>query len=80
MMTKKNVKRWQFKGRAYTVVQCGVHCLMDHIHGFMRPSAAMVDDFEKKRKNTNKTQLLPSFLTVDQRKKAIKSQDLPGTL
>jgi hypothetical protein len=42
-------------------------------------AAAMDDDFEKK-KNTNKTQLLPSFLTVDQRKKAIKSQDPPGTL
>ncbi len=28
----------------------------------------MVDDFEKK-KNTTKTQLLSSFLTVDQRKK-----------
>jgi hypothetical protein len=33
------------------------------------PAAAMVDDFEKK-KNTNRTQLLPSFLTVDRRKKA----------
>jgi hypothetical protein len=43
------------------------------------PAAAMVDDFEKK-KNTNKTQLLPSFLTVDQRKKAIESRDPPGTL
>ena len=42
------------------------------------PAAAMVDDFEKK--NTNKTQLLPSFLTVDQRKKAIESRDPPGTL
>jgi hypothetical protein len=42
--------------------------------------AAIVNDFEKKRKNTNKTQLLPSFLTVDQRKKAIESQDPPGTL
>jgi hypothetical protein len=43
------------------------------------PAAAMVDDFEKK-KNNNKTQLLPSFLTVDQRKKAIESQDPPVTL
>jgi hypothetical protein len=40
----------------------------------------MVDNFEKKRKNTNKTQLLPSFLMVDQRKKASESGDLPGTL
>jgi hypothetical protein len=43
------------------------------------PAAAMVDDFEKK-KNTNKTQPLPSFLMVDQRKKAIESRDPPGTL
>jgi hypothetical protein len=32
------------------------------------PAAAMVDDFEKKRKNTTKTQLLSSFLNVDQHK------------
>jgi hypothetical protein len=44
------------------------------------PAATMVEDFKKKRKNTNKTQLLPSFLMVDQCKKAIKSQDPPGTL
>jgi hypothetical protein len=31
------------------------------------------------QKNTNKTQLLPSILTVDQRKKAIKSRDPSGT-
>jgi hypothetical protein len=37
------------------------------------PAAAMVNDFKKKRKNTNKTQPLPSFLLVDQRKKAIES-------
>jgi hypothetical protein len=42
-------------------------------------AAAMVNDF-KKKKNTNKTHFLPSFLTVDQRKKAIESQDRPGTL
>jgi hypothetical protein len=36
-------------------------------------STAMVDDFEQKRKNTTKTQLFPSFLTVDHRKKAIES-------
>jgi hypothetical protein len=35
-------------------------------------AATMVDDFEKE-KNTNKTQLLPSFLTVDRCKKAIES-------
>jgi hypothetical protein len=34
----------------------------------------------KRKKNTTKTQLLPSILAVDQCKKAIKSQDLPGTL
>jgi hypothetical protein len=42
-------------------------------------AAAMVDDFEKK-KQQNQTQLLPSFLMVDQRKKAIEAQDPPGTL
>jgi hypothetical protein len=31
-------------------------------------AAAMVDDFEKK-KDTNKTHFLPSFLMVDQEKK-----------
>jgi hypothetical protein len=36
------------------------------------PAAAMVDDFEKK-KSTTKTQLLPSFLTVDQHQQAIES-------
>jgi hypothetical protein len=40
----------------------------------------MVNGFEKKRKNTTKTQLLPSFLTVDKRKKAIDFQNSPGTL
>jgi hypothetical protein len=37
------------------------------------PAAAMVDDFKlnkKTLKKHNKTQLLPSFLMVDQRKKA----------
>jgi hypothetical protein len=43
------------------------------------PAAAIVKNLEKK-KNTNKTQLLSSFLTVDQRKKANESQDPPGTL
>jgi hypothetical protein len=43
------------------------------------PAAAMVDNLEKK-KNIYKTQLLPSFLTVDQRKQALNSQDPPGTL
>jgi hypothetical protein len=36
------------------------------------PAAAMVNDFEKKQ-NTNKTQLLPSFLMVDRRKKDIET-------
>jgi hypothetical protein len=43
------------------------------------PAAAMVDDL-KKKKNTNKTQLLPSILTVDRHKKAIKSQVPPEPL
>ncbi len=44
------------------------------------PAAAMVDDFEKKRKNTTKTQLLSSFLTVDQRKKvSISKTQGPST-
>jgi hypothetical protein len=36
--------------------------------------------FQMKQKNTNKTQLLPSFLTVDQRKKAKQFRDLKRTL
>jgi hypothetical protein len=35
-------------------------------------AAAMVDDFEKKRKNSTKTQFLSSFLMVDQCKKVSK--------
>ncbi len=34
----------------------------------------------KRIENTNKTQLLPRVLTVDQRKKATEYQDPPGTL
>jgi hypothetical protein len=34
----------------------------------------------RKTKNTNKTQVLPCFLTVDQRKKAKQFQDPSGTL
>jgi hypothetical protein len=41
------------------------------------PAAAMVDDFEKK--NPTKTQLLPSFLTVDWRKKANNFKTQQGT-
>ncbi len=40
----------------------------------------MVNDFEKKQKNTNKTQLLPSFLLVDRRKKAKQFWDPKRTL
>jgi hypothetical protein len=36
--------------------------------------------FQKEKKNTTKTQLLPSVLTVDQCKKAIKSQDPQDSL
>ncbi len=40
----------------------------------------MVDDFEKKRKNTTKTQLLSSFLMVDQCKKvSISKTQGPST-
>jgi hypothetical protein len=42
------------------------------------PAAAMVKDFEKKRKNTTKTQLLPSFFMVDLRKKAINFETHQG--
>jgi hypothetical protein len=41
-------------------------------------AAAMVNNVEKK--NTNKTQLLASVLTVAQGKKTIKSRDPTGTL
>jgi hypothetical protein len=61
-----------FNHHADAAVQCGVHCLMEHILGFTRshwmppsgeswggiaPVAAMVDTFDCKQKNTNKTQL-----------------------
>ncbi len=36
--------------------------------------------FQMKQKNTNKTQLLPSFLTVDRRKKAKQFRDPKQTL
>ncbi len=39
-------------------------------------AAAMVDNFAWNKKKNNKTQLLPSFLTVDRRKKDIESWDL----
>jgi hypothetical protein len=43
------------------------------------PAAAMVDDLKRKKK-TNKTQLLARILTVAGQKKAIESQGLPGAL
>jgi hypothetical protein len=43
-------------------------------------AATMVDDFELNKKNTNKTQLLPSFLTVNWRKKGKQFQDPSRTL
>ncbi len=43
------------------------------------PAAAMIDNVEKK-KNTNKTHLLPSFRMVDQQEKAKQFQDPSGTL
>jgi hypothetical protein len=42
--------------------------------------AAMVNDFKQKQRNTNKTQLLPSFLTVDGHKKAIQFWNPKQTL
>jgi hypothetical protein len=85
-----------FDCHADTVVQCRVHCLMERIRGFMQchlmppsgkclchiaPAAAMIDGFEKKKKNTNKTQLLPSLCTVDRQKKLsnIDTQQRPST-
>jgi hypothetical protein len=68
-------------GHVDTAVQCGAHCLMKRTHGFMQShkmpplgkclrritlAAAMVDNV-KKKKNTNKTQLL-SFRTIDGQK------------
>jgi hypothetical protein len=74
-----------FDCHADTALQCGVHCPMEHIQGFTRghwmppldkcqrhiaSAAAMVDDFGRKQKNTNKTQLSASKPTVDLSKKA----------
>ncbi len=46
----------------------------------MAPAAAMVDNFDWNIKNTTKTQFLPSFLTVDRRKKAKQFRDPKQTL
>ncbi len=42
------------------------------------PAAAMVNDFEWNKKNTNKTQLLPCFLMVDRCKKAKQFETRQG--
>jgi hypothetical protein len=66
------------------VKQCRAHPLMEHIQGFTRShwmpplgkclrcialEVAMVDNFECKHKNTNKTQLLASNLGYNQPQK-----------
>jgi hypothetical protein len=73
-----------FDHHADVLVQSGAHCPIAHIHGLTRshwmplsgkclccitPAAAKVIDFGCKHKNTNKTQLLASLLTVDQNQK-----------
>ncbi len=84
-----------FDGHADMAVQCRVHWPMEHIHGFMQATRcrhcasahgvlprrlpwSMI--LNETKKNTNKTQLLPSFLTVDRRKKAEQFWDLKWTL
>jgi hypothetical protein len=65
-----------FDGHSYMVLQCGAHCLMERICGFMQsqympllgeclhhitPAAAMVDNFEKKRKTLPKHNFYLAF-------------------
>ncbi len=92
---KIHVKRWQFQ-RPYIYGGAMQGTLPDGAHPWLhaKPVDAAIgrvpvpyclgschgQRFWKEEKNINKTQLLSSFLMVDQRKKAIESQDLPGTL
>jgi hypothetical protein len=61
-----------FYCHAYTAVQCGVHCLMEHILSFTKShwmpplgewlhciaaAATMVDDFDRKHKTLTKNYL-----------------------
>jgi hypothetical protein len=64
-----------FDHHANMVVQCGAHCLMEHILGFTRshwmpplgkclhriaPAAAIVDEYVENTQNTNKKLFLAS--------------------
>ncbi len=81
---KIHVKRWQFRwpckyGSAMRgALPDGAHpwlhakpldAAIGQVPCHIAPAATMVDNFEWNTKNTNKTQLLSSFFTVDQRKK-----------
>jgi hypothetical protein len=74
-----------FDGHADAAVQSGAHRSIAHIQGFTRshwmpllgkcphriaPAAAKVINFGCKHKSNNKTQLLASYLTVDQSQKS----------
>ena len=83
---KIHVKRCNFDGHADTVVQCRAHCPMERIRGFMQshqmppmgkclrriaPAAAMVDDFEKKKKTLTKHNFYLAFSRQTDAKKLL---------
>jgi hypothetical protein len=84
-----------FDGHADMAVQCGEHppdgahlwlhakpldAAMGRVPVPYCPGSRHGRHFRMKQKNTNKTQLLPSFHTVDQRKKAKQFRDPKRTL
>jgi hypothetical protein len=70
------IARWSASVASCKATRCR-HRVSAHAVSPRRPPWSMIS---KREKNTTKTQLLPSFLMVDQCKKAIESQDPPGTL
>jgi hypothetical protein len=89
------VKRWQFqrpcgyggamRGASHNGAHPWLHAKpLDAAIGQMPtlycPGGCHCQQFRMKQKNTNKTQLLPSFLTVDRRKKARQFCDPKQTL
>ncbi len=77
--------RWCNAGRiawrSASVASCGAsRCRNGQVPALYCPGGPHFQRFLMKQKNTNKTQLLPSFLTVDRCKKARQFQDPTHTL
>ncbi len=92
---KIHVKRWQFRwpcgygGAMRSALPDGVHpwlhvkpldAAIGKVPTLYCPSGRHCRKFWMKQKNTNKTQLLPSFLMVDQHKKTKQFRDPKWTL